>query len=205
VAQSLPLIAPSEPTPTARTGADSGAATDSDLLRTVTVRAPEAGERIEIEITSQRALRIAVDFTDARAELVDGKIEVTLPNDSVLVLYGEAVDRFLAGYAESLEEALSPAAGWSEVQRILVPIETVGHVRATAMQDDEAEFEGDAAGALGPTHGDDSDHPFDLALAQTGTRSDDFTSRQDGPVNHAPVQRRRRYGAHRRPARRAGE
>ena len=69
------------------------------------VRAPEPGERIEIEVTSKIALRIAVDFTDAHAELVDGKIEVTLPNGSVLVLYGEAVDQFLAGYGEALEAA----------------------------------------------------------------------------------------------------
>ena len=61
MAQSLPLIAPGEPTLAARTGEDSGTTTDSDLLRTVTVRAPEAGKRIEIEITSQRALRVAVD------------------------------------------------------------------------------------------------------------------------------------------------
>ena len=90
------------------------------------MRTPEPGERIEIEVTSQIALRIAVDFTDARAEVVDGKIEVTLPNGSVLVLYGEAVDQFLAGYAEILEEALAPAAGWSEVQRILIPLDPVG-------------------------------------------------------------------------------
>ena len=95
------------------------------------MRTPEPGERIEIEVTSQIALRIAVDFTDARAEVVDGKIEVTLPNDSVLVLYGEAVDQFLAGYAEILEEALAPAAGWSEVQRILVPIDFAGPARRT--------------------------------------------------------------------------
>src|SRR5688500_19795829 len=89
------------------------------------VRAPEPGERIEIELTSKIALRIAVDFTDAHAELVDGKIEVTLPNGSVLVLYGEAVDQFLAGYGETLEEVLAPAAGWTEVQRILNPIDPV--------------------------------------------------------------------------------
>ncbi len=87
----------------------------------VIVRAPEPGERIEIEVTSKIALRIAVDFTDAHAEVVDGKIEVTLPNGSVLVLYGEAVDQFLAGYGETLEEVLAPAAGWTEVQRILAP------------------------------------------------------------------------------------
>ena len=107
MAQSEPLIAPGQPTPTARTGTDSGGAAEASPP--VIVRAPEPGERIEIEVTSKIALRIAVDFTDAHAEVVDGKIEVTLPNGSVLVLYGEAVDQFLAGYGEALEAG--PRAG----------------------------------------------------------------------------------------------
>ena len=187
MAQSEPSIAQGQPTPTARTGTDSGAA--GEATTTVIVRAPEPGERIEIEITSKIALRIAVDFTDAHAEVVDGKIEVTLPNGSVLVLYGEAVEQFLAGYAEMLEEALAPAAGWSEVQRILVPLEPIAPPRPDDMEDEEdsLDTESDAARALGPMHGTDNDHPFDIALAQTGTRSDDFVTLQEGPINHAPV------------------
>ena len=85
MAQSEPLIAPSQPTPAARTGLDSPGA---GVPPSVTVDTPEPGERIAIEITSRIALRIAVDFTDAHAAVVDGTIEVTLPNGSVLVLYG---------------------------------------------------------------------------------------------------------------------
>ena len=148
MAQSEPLIAQGQPTPTARTGTDSGGAAEASSP--VIVRAPEPGERIEIEVTSKIALRIAVDFTDAHAELVDGKIEVTLPNGSVLVLYGEAVDQFLAGYGEALEAVLAPAAGWTEVQRILTPIDSVAPPRRDDVEEEEdrSNEESDAAGSL---------------------------------------------------------
>src|SRR5262245_14508816 len=101
---------------------DSAAEMDASGLP-VETHAPEPGQRIEI------------DLTGARAELVDGKIEVTLPNGGVLVLFGEAVEKFLAGYADALEAALAPAAGWTEVQRFLIPLEPAGHLQATSMQD----------------------------------------------------------------------
>ena len=152
------------------------------------VRAPEPGERIEIELTSKIALRIAVDFTDAHAELVDGKIEVTLPNGSVLVLYGEAVDQFLAGYGATLEEILAPAAGWTEVQRILTPINSVAPPRRDDVEEQEEglETESDAAGSLRNDGFDDlpsSGNPTFAGAAPV----QDFTTLNDGPVNHAPV------------------
>ncbi|HKP22795.1 MAG TPA: Ig-like domain-containing protein, partial [Dongiaceae bacterium] len=159
-----------------------------DAPSPVVVEAPAPGERIEIEVTSRIALRIAVDFTDAHAEVVDGKIEVTLSNGSVLVLYGEAVDRFLAGYAETLEQALAPAAGWSEVERILTPIEPIPPPRRDDSED-EAEgldTESDAAGSLRDDAFDDVPTSETIALAGAAP-TQDFTTLNDGPVNHAPI------------------
>ena len=211
MAQSEPLIAQGQPTPTARTGIDSGGAEEASPL--VIVRAPEPGERIEIEVTSKIALRIAVDFTDAHAEVVDGKIEVTLPNGSVLVLYGEAVDQFLAGYAEALEEVFAPAAGWTEVQRILTPIE----LRRSPPRRDDVEDEEDGLetesmpqAACARTRVDDLPSSGSLDVRRRRAPAG-FHDLNDGPVNHAPVAADDFYsvdednGARHQPARRTRE
>jgi hypothetical protein len=118
----------------------------------------------------------------------NGKIEVTLSNGSVLVLYGEAVEQFLAGYAESLEQALAPAAGWSEVQRILTPLESIAPPRRDDMEDEEEELEteSDAAGSLRNDGFDDLPSSGNPTFAGAAP-SQDFTTLDDGPINHAPI------------------
>src|SRR5262245_40666872 len=148
---------------------------------------PAAGERIAIEITSQQDLQFACDLNNARAELIDGQIEVTLANGGVLVLYGEAVKQFLAGYEEALQKAMSPAAGWSDVARFLAPAEVPSSpfFRHASHEHVHGGHHG-SAGVLSATsiegkHGSD----FDTSGADSNTPV--LNSLSSGPTNSAPV------------------
>jgi len=179
VAQRDPLILETKPLPAARTGSDSDAPAAEDLGegpgedagkdvgddagQPIVIRRLEPGERIEIEVKSEAMLRLGVDLSDARAEVVDGEIEVTLPNGGVLVLYGEAVDQFLAGYEDALEQALSPAAGWTEVKRIFEQLDMPAPPHRTSMLAEIREPGSVAAGALSDNaaHDDDASDQFE--------------------------------------------
>ena len=95
---------PGQPMPAGRPIGDSGAPT--------LVRQPGPGERLEVEIASlPAAIEFTGDLSNATADLIDGKLQVTFPDGGVLILYGAAVAQFLAAYGETLPAAGQPDAG----------------------------------------------------------------------------------------------
>ena len=82
------------------------------------VPAPAPGERVEIDLTPDMALRFAFDLRGAQVAVADGKILVTLPNGAVIVLSGELVAQFLSGTDASLQDVLSSAAGRGDAPEV---------------------------------------------------------------------------------------
>ena len=156
----------------------------------IAVNEPGPGERIEIHLTPQVALRFAFDLTSAHAEVIDGKITVTLPNGGVLVLSGELVDEFLAAGDGALQDVLLSATGG--VEQLLnqlhpseptfhhgQPVEPLGPLLESAGTLSPSNIEGDLGhGVL--DRSDEGLSPSAIAVSVS-------------PVNHPPVASNDRY------------
>lgn len=122
-----------------------------DAALPVVVSPPPAGERVEVNLNSTPAIRLAVDLAGAQVDVADGKLVVTLANGGVIVLEGDVVQQFLAGGDTAIDQFLTAAAGNPDATQIGPADETSGSSFQHGGPVPTFASLFDAAGALGGT------------------------------------------------------
>ena len=203
MAQSVPLIAPSQPTPTARTGTDSGAAAEvAPTVDRARARARRA-HRDRGHVQDRLAHRGRFHRRPCRAGRRQDRSDAARMAACSFSMARRSTSSWPATPRRSKRPWRRPPAGprcsGSSSHRLRRRRRGGTTWR---MEEGSLDKESDAAGSLrGRCGSDDLRRVRATAAVASSAPSQDFTTLNDGPVNHAPIaaerflQRRRGYGA----------